>query len=165
MMSDRIAVMNRGIIEQVSSSEEIYSHPRTEFVASFIGDTNLIRGTIRQAGPGRVLLQSDRLEVLVAGDLPDGTGPADGSVSVRFERAQVGDAAATSENRYTGRVVDVIFLGSNIRYVVRLADAFDLTVQVANQGGAVYRDGDAVAVGWRAQDGILLTQRPASDGR
>jgi spermidine/putrescine transport system ATP-binding protein len=164
MMSDRIAVMNHGIIEQVSSSEEIYSHPRTEFVASFIGDTNLLRGQIRQAGPGRVLLQSDRLEVLVAGDLTDGTGP-EGSVSVRFERAQIGDAAATCENHYTGRVVDVIFLGSNIRYVVRLADAFDLTVQVANQGGAVYRDGDRVIVGWRAQDGILLARRPSSDGR
>jgi hypothetical protein len=61
--------------------------------------------------------------------------------------------------------VDVIFLGSNIRYVVRLADAFDLTVQVANQGGAVYRDGDRVIVGWRAQDGILLARRPSSDGR
>ncbi|MGQ0570648.1 MAG: ABC transporter ATP-binding protein [Armatimonadota bacterium] len=161
MMSDRIAVMHRGTIEQVGSSEEIYSRPRTEFVATFIGDTNLVRGVVREVGPHVYVLECDGLEIRVY----DATGRAaagrTASLSVRFERLQLGAAADGCENRFAGRVVDGVFLGSSIRYRARLAEGIDVIAQVPNTGGATLAQGDDVVVGWQAGDGIVLDVPPA----
>jgi ABC-type Fe3+/spermidine/putrescine transport system ATPase subunit len=155
MMSDRIAVMDRGMVEQVGTSEEIYSRPRTEFVATFIGDTNLLRGTIRAAGGGPTL-DAAGLSVRLA----DGTRvPADGtpaSLSVRFERIRIGIDASACENRLPGRVTDVVFLGALVRYRIRITGDTEIVSQVPNVGAVALQRGAETEVGWNAVDGVLL---------
>jgi spermidine/putrescine transport system ATP-binding protein len=153
MMSDRIAVMHRGIVAQLGTSEEIYSRPRTEFVATFIGDTNLLRGTIRGAA-GAAVLETQGLRVRLADRAPaEGTAA---SLSVRFERVRVGAAAGGCDNHFTGHVAEVIFLGALVRYRVRLPGGTDIVAQVPNVGTAPLQPGAETDVGWNASDGVLL---------
>lgn len=161
MMSDRIAVMHRGRVEQMGSSEEIYSRPRTEFVATFIGDTNLVRGIVRGAGPETAVLDAAGISIRVTAASGAGERPA--SVSVRFERVQLGEGAARCDNHFSGRVLETVFLGSHIRYRVRLPGDVDVTAQASNAGAGVFAPGDPVTVGWRSTDGVLL-QAPADGG-
>lgn len=139
-MSDRIAVMNAGKILQLGDPREIYERPRSRFVADFIGETNMLRGTleafdgslatvgigmvgqIRAAGAGSDLLGK-------AGELVE--------VSVRPERMTLhrpddltGDHSR--ENRLDGRVVDAIYLGTHTQFVVRFLDGQTATVHLQN---------------------------------
>lgn len=165
MMSSRIAVMNQGIIEQVGTSEEIYSCPRTEFVATFIGDTNLLRGHYFRTGPERAAVRGEGFDVIVE---PAGVPLVDGqatSVSVRFERVVLGPAAERLQTRFAGTVRDVVFLGSNIRYQVQTAAGLTLTAQAPNQGDPPHARGEVITVGWRPSDGVLVAgPLPVDDG-
>jgi spermidine/putrescine transport system ATP-binding protein len=155
MMSDRIAVMHRGRVAQLGSSEEIYSRPRTEFVASFIGDTNLLRGVIR-AGVGGLTLEAAGLRVRLAEDAAIPPAGTSASLSVRFERVRVGAEAAACDNRLAGRVTEVIFLGALVRYRVRVPGDVDIVAQVPNVGGTSLQPGAETEIGWNASDGVLL---------
>ena len=138
-MSDRIAVMNEGRIEQVGPAEEIYREPATQFVAEFIGDTNLFEG--------EVIERDGRPVVEVGGD--DGlVVPAEGrsgsaTVSVRPEDFEVGDGSRNGGGTLTGEIDERYFQGDRTNYVVD-TDADVERVQVVVQG----RD-DAVDTGER----------------
>ena len=118
-MSDRIAVFNRGRIEQIGTPEQLYDRPATRFVASFIGDTNFI--------PGRVL------------------GKAGVTVAVRPERIVLGPP---SEGALMGTINDIIFLGTARKYVIRLADGTECTALRQVSDAAAYSRGAAVALSW-----------------
>jgi spermidine/putrescine transport system ATP-binding protein len=137
-LSDRIAVMNEGRLEQIGPPEEIYHEPATEFVADFIGDTNLFEGTV---------VDRDGESVVEVGG-PDGfTVPADGhrgdvTVSIRPEDFDFADG----EGDFAGEVVERYFQGDQTNYVLD-ADSNLEEVQVVVQGreGGVER-GDHVPV-------------------
>jgi spermidine/putrescine transport system ATP-binding protein len=126
-LSDRIAVMNEGQIEQIGSPEEIYREPATEFVADFIGDTNLFDGEVVERGGEKV--------AKVGG--PDGFAvPVDGksgevTVSVRPEDFTL----ANGDGDFTGEIVERYFQGDQTNYVVD-PDADIDDVQVVLQGRA-----------------------------
>jgi spermidine/putrescine transport system ATP-binding protein len=108
-LSDRIAVMNEGHIEQIGPPEEIYREPATEFVADFIGDTNLLPGEVREV---------DGQRVVAVGSLDGFTVPADGragsvTVSVRPE-----DFELVEDGPVRGTVVERFFQGDRTNYVV-----------------------------------------------
>ncbi len=136
VMSDRIAVMNQGLIEQLGSPTEIYEEPRTAFVAEFIGTSNFLRGTLAGAEDGlaRVAL-GDGLE-LRARHRPDGPSAGAVLVMVRPEHLAIrppGDGA----NALHGTVKEVVYLGSFIRYIAELATGESVTVEEQNLPGAV----------------------------
>jgi putative spermidine/putrescine transport system ATP-binding protein len=116
-MSDRIAVFNRGCIEQIGTPEELYDRPATRFVASFIGDTNFIAGRVLGLANGVCEIETAGGRVRASVRQPIAVG-ADVSVAVRPERLALG---ATSDG-LSGVLTDVIFLGTARKYVVRLAD-------------------------------------------
>ncbi len=120
--SDLIAVMRNGRIEQAGSPEDIYERPQAEFVARFIGSTNILRG--RRAG--EMLAECDGLSLVC----DSGEFPADGSaiVSIRPHRIALGAPDGAGPNRATGTVERVVYLGPQRHYVVRLAA--DARVQV-----------------------------------
>ena len=138
-MSDRIAVMNEGRIEQVGPPEEIYREPASQFVAEFIGDTNLF--------DGEVVERDGRPVVEVGGE--DGlTVPADGrsgpaTVSIRPEDFDVANGSRDGTGTLPGEVEERYFQGDRTNYVVD-PDADVEPVQVVVQG----RD-DAVDTGER----------------
>ncbi len=116
-MSDRIAVMNQGRIEQVASPTELYERPTTPFVATFIGDTNLLEGEFDGSH-----LVTDGLRIAV---------PGPGTIAtIRPERVLIGgQVPAEVTNKFTGLVEQVTFLGSITRYRVRLPNGLRLLVE------------------------------------
>jgi spermidine/putrescine ABC transporter ATP-binding subunit len=158
-MSDGIAVMNGGRVEQVGSPQEIYDHPATRFVAGFIGNTNLIDVDVRDAGNGQATLVAGRLSFRV----PAAAGTSAGqraALSLRYERVRVGKGTDLLPNTYEARVRDVIFSGSTVHYLLALDGApIELTAEVTYDGVTpVLNPGDATRVGWEPASGLLLTE-------
>jgi spermidine/putrescine ABC transporter ATP-binding subunit len=144
-MSDRIGVMNSGRLEQVGAPAEIYDRPRTRFVAEFIGEINLIEGTI---SGGRFATADGRgLPAPAAGD-----GPA--ALALRPEKLRI---VAAGAGVIDGVVSDASFLGDQVLYSVALAGGRRLLVKEGNPGtGALRRNGAAVGLRWEAQDAAIL---------
>jgi spermidine/putrescine transport system ATP-binding protein len=138
-MSDRIAVMNRGLVEQVADPEEVYARPETTFVAGFIGVSNLMPGVVEGAGTqGRV-----RLDVGPQVEVAIGDGLAVGErchAVVRPEKLQIDTDAASVPNgnpSVEGEVESSVYLGTATQIVVRLAGDVRMTVLVPNADEAL----------------------------
>jgi spermidine/putrescine transport system ATP-binding protein len=161
-MSDRIAVMHRGRIEQVGTPDEIYERPRTRFVAEFIGLTNVLDAVVRRATGGQVELEAPGWGTLVL-PAPAVNGLVPGAavqVSVRPERCRLWPAGGAPPGWHTapGTVAARVYLGDELQYRVELGAGGAVTVAVRNDGrsDAGFRPGDPVVVGWRPEDGSLL---------
>jgi len=131
-MSDRIAVMNRGRIEQIGVPEDVYERPKTTFVAGFIGVSNLMPATV--AGPGQVRLESGPEVHGNTGDLAPGEGCY---VVVRPEKLRVelsgaGSGSSNGVPRIEGIVESSLYLGTATQIVVRFEDGVRMTVLVPN---------------------------------
>jgi spermidine/putrescine transport system ATP-binding protein len=128
-MSDRIAVMNHGRIEQIADPEQVYERPATTFVAGFIGVSNLMPGVVKSAGAkGEVKLDSG---VQVSTDV-DGFGTGDRCHAVvRPEKLRLGedDGAGPSVE---GLVESSLYLGTTTQLIVKLPDEVRMTVLVPN---------------------------------
>jgi putative spermidine/putrescine transport system ATP-binding protein len=143
-MSDRIAVMNAGRLEQAGTPAEIYDRPLTRFVAEFIGEINLIDGVLRD---GRFTLPDGRAVPTPAG----APGPA--TLALRPERARL---VARGEGALDGTVADASFLGDQVIYTVE-AGGRRLFVKERNSGsGALRATGSPVGVAWTADAGVLI---------
>lgn len=153
-MSDEIAVMNEGQVEQLGTATEIYEEPASEFVADFIGETNLIRGEYAE---------SDDSATITAGDLTFAVPPTEGAsgevaFAIRPEKIRVGDEAASQENHYTATVTDEIYKGNIGKFIMTLENNQELTVdmQIRDQGQYL-STGRSVQVGWSAENAVVLT--------
>ena len=152
-MSDRIAVFNRGRVEQVGTPEDLYERPATRFVAEFVGEINLFPGrlTAAEGASCRVETANGSLQAHPRGPIPAG---AEAVVAVRPERMQVSTAAASENGGLPGRLLDVIYLGNSRKYVVGLADGTQCMAlqhaQAAETQGL--STGQAVSLSWRPAD-------------
>lgn len=169
-ISDTIAVMNQGRIEQTGKPAEIYETPRTSFVAAFIGDTNFLEGRVTTSlgerfsraeipGLGAVMIDNDKP-----------VRPGDRiHLSLRPEKLMVSrekPAIGEWDNALPGTVEDVIYFGSHTRYWVRCgeyricAEQQHRTFQLDESAPSW---GDAVWLRWHANDGFLLEQYREED--
>ncbi|MCU0748612.1 MAG: ABC transporter ATP-binding protein [Akkermansiaceae bacterium] len=169
-ISDSIAVMNKGHIEQIGKPAEIYETPRTSFVAAFIGDTNFLEGRVTEPVSERF----SRAEipglgpVLIDNDKP--VRPNDRiHLSLRPEKLMVSREKPISgewDNAVPGTVEDVIYFGSHTRFWVRCgeyricAEQQHRTFQLDEKAPSW---GDAVWLRWHANDGFLLEQYREED--
>jgi spermidine/putrescine transport system ATP-binding protein len=154
-MSDRIAVMNRGVVEQVSDPETVYERPATTFVAGFIGVSNLMPGEVISAnGAGAQL----RLDAGPTVRTPDAAGASNGERAhavVRPEKlvlTPAGDSAPGDRPSVEGQVESSLYLGTATQMVVRLGDGTRMTVLVPNADAEARRDlpaaGDGARLSW-----------------
>jgi putative spermidine/putrescine transport system ATP-binding protein len=159
-MSDRIAVFNRGRIEQIGTPAELYERPATRFVADFLGETNFI--------PGRVLRSSGRLcQVDIAGGQFEATAPrpvADGAsvvLAVRPERLKL-DPAPPQGAGLTGVLTEIVYLGNARRAVVRLPDGRDcFSLHHAKEADAIgIAPGQAVSLSWQPEHSTVFPDTP-----
>ncbi len=157
MMSDRIAVMRNGRVEQVGTPHEVYTRPRTRFVATFIGDANLFEGRLVGRDGAGTCVEAGSLRVLAPADGPADPGAAVG-LSVRPEHVKVGRAADGLPNLWTGRVEDVVFMGSIVRFRVALADGLGVTAEMHNDEAAGVARGAHVPVGWAREHVVILQE-------
>jgi spermidine/putrescine transport system ATP-binding protein len=162
-MSDRIAVMSRGKVEQIGTPEEIYGAPASVFVASFIGSANLLPGQVGATQPPQVDLDvGARLSVPTVGDLSIGDAA---TVMVRPERLVVSSDAGPEGRTLSGTINDVIFEGSTIRLIVHLADRTELMATVdADDDLPTLEAGAPITLSWAADAPYVLQGRSAIVG-
>lgn len=130
-MSDRIAVLNRGRVEQASSPRDLYEEPANAFVADFLGVSNLMEATVLgPSGAGVEVRLGDGVSVEAQRGELSTRGPT--KVVIRPERIQVEAAGATGPNRIAGMVTNVVYLGSGLQLTIHLAFGRTVTALVAN---------------------------------
>jgi spermidine/putrescine transport system ATP-binding protein len=145
-MSDRIAVMSNGRVEQVGSPSEVYEEPVNTYVADFLGVSNLM--TARADGPG----SDGRCRVRVgefglSAARGDTAARGDVKVTIRPERVQLEPYGSSGENRLPGMVQRVVYVGSTMQVIVNLAPGQTLQALVQNQGESIgFDQGTPVAV-------------------
>jgi spermidine/putrescine transport system ATP-binding protein len=159
-MADTVAVMNAGIIEQMGSPADLYENPRSTFVANFLGQSNLIEGTVRDRGPDVVTVDMHGISV----SIPAGRAHADGEkgwIGIRPEKVLVGEEGEALDapgNTVPGGVVtDVSFVGVSTQYLVRMPWGQELQVFAQNTGHRrLFRQGERVELSWRPEYAFLL---------
>jgi len=151
-MSDRIAVMHAGKVEQLGTPEELYERPTSRFVADFIGSTNLLRGRIE--ADGRVRLTTGELVPVAHDGLAAGT---DVEISIRPESIALVPAA--TEGAIAATVEQAAYLGTTISYQVRTAGGLAMTV-LSPKTGARIPVGSDVAVSWSPSEALILGAGP-----
>jgi putative spermidine/putrescine transport system ATP-binding protein len=150
-MSDRIAVMNHGRIEQLGTPFDIYNRPATRFVSDFIGDSNLFEVAV----DGTLLRTDDGLELV--GAFAEPPRAARLSLAVRPEKMRLVGAGGRADNLLPGAVESVAFLGGSILYRVALANRRLILAVEPNDGSKqLHAPGEAVTLGWDAADAVLL---------
>ena len=135
-MSDQIAVMAQGRVEQVGSPTEIYSAPATTYVAGFLGAANIFDADVLEASTDSAVcaVMSTRVHAAVNGGCA--TGPA--AIVIRPERIALqspDDAVAADSNVIAGTVAEVVYLGSSTQVHVDVGEATTLVVEVPNHQG------------------------------
>ena len=156
VLSDRIAVMSEGRIEQVGTPEEIYAHPVNWFVADFVGESNLFRGHLGADEAGRPVAVTEsgtRIRV------PQPSFPVGSEVGVlvRPERPRLMGDGQQADNVLRGRVVEVIYVGESVKYRLRIDARHDLLVRWPfRERAGTLAAGDDVTVGWNVTDMHLV---------
>lgn len=153
-MSDRIAVMRAGRIEQLGRGEEVYERPRTPFVADFIGEANILSGSVCS-------FTDTHLEVEVCGRRLEvaGRGRAVGSqvrVAIRPEKIRLSNT--DSAHSIAGTITERIYLGDSTHWRIELLDGSRLAVQEQNLGNGLYSRGDIVYLSWDKHWAVLLEE-------
>lgn len=160
-MSDRVAVMNHGRLEQIGSPMDLYEDPRNPFVADFVGETNLLdvrvvasdaEGLTVEAGSGFTMRARPATGI---GRVP--AGPA--RMAVRPEKIRLLPAGEGIQ----AFVRDVVYAGANTNLYVSLADGTEIHLR---QTGLVQRTpGEAVCLSWTPADAIVFPDTGAGDGQ
>lgn len=159
-ISDRIAVMNKGLIQQVASPRVIYEQPENQFVADFIGVANFVDGTLVELDRKSkiVIVETEdgtRFEVIQDADIPVG---ADVLLSFRPEAVEIEDSmnAAKSKNTIEGKVRLASYLGDMVRYEVEAKNR-TFRVDVHNPvGKKLFSDGEKVQLSFPPSSGRIL---------
>jgi spermidine/putrescine transport system ATP-binding protein len=147
-MADRIVVMNHGRIEQLGDPAELYERPRTAFVASFLGVSNLLPGVV--AGPELVRLDGGQELRVAAGVLNGHTGPV--SVGIRPEKVRIG---GDGTNRVAGEIVERAYVGVSTQYVVK-TDVGQVTVYV--QGAGEHVPGEQLQLSFAPESAFVVSR-------
>ena len=155
-MSDRIVVMNNGLIEQVGTAEEIYDRPRTRFAADFVGQINLIEGEVIGTEGDYTTLQVLEGTAIRARSL---NGDARGSFAVAIRPEQLrlvmDDAEAAGANQLEGRLLGSIFSGNLLKVFIDIGMEKPLVLEDRPRNLDL-QEGASVRVAWSPSDGILL---------
>jgi spermidine/putrescine transport system ATP-binding protein len=144
-MSDRIAVMSQGRVEQVGGPKEIYEEPATAYVADFLGVSNLMDADAKGATQGGARVQLGDFELIAGKGEEDITGHV--KITIRPERVVLSPAGQTGENTVPGMVERTVYVGSIMQILVNLASGARIQAWVPNDGKVdLHPSGTAVAV-------------------
>ncbi len=164
-LSDRIAVMEKGVVLEIESPTKLYESPRTHFVADFIGTMNFFEGSVREVAAGAVTIDSELLgEVRASGSGPEFTSGSRVVVAIRPEKIQLSfEAPENVANVVEGRMGPSAYLGDRSHFYVYLPQRED-PVSVALQNLERVKDQDrrsdqAVWLNWSEDSVVLLAPK------
>jgi spermidine/putrescine transport system ATP-binding protein len=145
-MSDRLAVMSNGRVEQIGTPSEVYEEPGTAYVADFLGVSNLMDARVEgRDADGRAKVHLGDFELIAEHGDTDTVG--DVKMVIRPERVHIEPQGSVGENRVPGMVERVVYVGSIMQVLIHLAPGQTLQAWVQNQGeGLPFQQGAAVAV-------------------
>jgi spermidine/putrescine transport system ATP-binding protein len=153
-MSDRIAVMNLGVVEQIANPRELYEHPATPFVAGFIGVSNLISMRCDRVEGSNAVMEVGEGERIMA---PAQVGLRAFEITIRPEKIKLDEPDGNGGSRVSGRVIDVVYLGSTTQVMVELRTGEQLTVhQLNDEVRASPTLGDTVVLTWASQHSYVV---------
>ena len=161
-ISDRIAVMNNGNVEQIGTPKEIYEFPATRFVADFIGTSNFLSGSYRDDVNGYKRIMTPEHDVLVKSDLDLATGEKV-TVVIRPEKLAIShEKVDSTPNCLFGEIEDIIYVGTDTRYFVKIpSNGMRFQVFAQNFQHTAKRNFtwfDKVYISWDAEDTSLIRE-------
>ncbi|MGB9022465.1 MAG: ABC transporter ATP-binding protein [Candidatus Bathyarchaeia archaeon] len=146
-MSDNIAVINVGRVEQIGTPREIYDRPKTQFVANFIGETNFLDGDLRVSAefeckslPHAVSVEEEWL--------------GEGVLSIRPERVSIGPDLKGLDNLFDARIEDFVYQGSHVSVSARVGD--NLTMKIRANPTVPLKIGEKTRIGWNKTDATVI---------
>ncbi len=158
-MSDRIAVMHKGLVLQVDEPRRIYERPTTRFVADFIGSTNFLQGVLRFVNNELATVEVEGVGSVLAEAAPELVPGRTVTLAIRPERMSLKGLPGPA-NRLSGRIHEVIFVGDDTLYYVRTENGSLVMVREQNQAPAAgdpnYQPGQTVAVEWSPMSTSVL---------
>jgi len=167
VMSDRVAVMNDGVFEQIGSPQELYHRPSSAFVAGFVGDSNRWTGKVTEASGGAGLVETDQglpMKVRFAGgsNIQAG-GKVDIFIRPEFIRTErsAGDKDG-SGNHMSGKVDSLLFNGANSRVLVRSASGTLIEADITLTGSDDIQPGENVTLAWPEENAMCFAASGAS---
>ena len=151
-MSNRIAVFDDGVVQQLSTPDILYEKPENSFVAQFIGENNRMTGTVKQINgefcsvdlDGGGSVQALKVNVNKVGDKTQ--------LSVRPERVSIKSNKDQSINKFTGNVKELIYLGDHIRARLDVCGNDEFIVKIPNEGNLDLQEGSKITVSWDPKD-------------
>jgi spermidine/putrescine transport system ATP-binding protein len=161
-MSDRIAVMNGGLVEQIGPPREVYEQPQTAFVADFIGSLNALDFRVDEVDGSVAVMRvgdADRLAVLAS---PETTPGATVKVAVRPERIRVGaqrERAPVGGSVVSGTIAEIVFLGPLTQFHVDTAAGRVVSYRMDDDAAAQLREGAPVVLTWAPEHSAVLAGR------
>ena len=160
-LSDRIAVINQGKIEQIGTPSQIYEFPRTSFVADFIGDTNLFSGEITAIEASTVQIETKTGLTIVVNRNEQTPEEISQSVviSIRPEKIQLSLYPPNLPNNcFEGRLVNIMYLGTHVNYVVELLNGISINVLQPNTIGSLPDPNTPIYAWWAESDCWAISQ-------
>ncbi|NEP08607.1 MAG: ABC transporter ATP-binding protein [Okeania sp. SIO4D6] len=163
-MSDRIAVMDNGIVSQVGTPRDIYEQPANRFVADFIGETNFVEAKVASSGTTTVLESSG---VKIAGMARQSlSAGSSATLAIRPEKISLLPQSTEMDSNdanvvLDGTISEVIYIGTDTRYQVQIPTGDGLVVRVQNLGrpeDVVFESGESVKVHWLTENAQVLTE-------
>ncbi len=152
-MSDRVAVFNDGVIQQIDSPSALYEHPANAFVAQFIGENNTLPGRIESVAGGQCRVSFGggyTTGALLGPNLASGDSAC---LSIRPERVKLNGSARQLPNRLQARVQEFIYLGDHLRVRCELAGNSEFMARVpVDEVCSQMKPGDVIELGWRDED-------------
>jgi ABC-type Fe3+/spermidine/putrescine transport system ATPase subunit len=161
VMSDLIAVMDGGVLHQLAPPLEIYQRPATQFVADFIGESNMLVGSVSDAAASPLTFTTAKgLRIRTEA----GTKGAAGATHlpthliVRPEHVRMGPEAERASNRYVAEVLEVLYVGDLVKYRVVAETGDELWAKtLAPSTGQRWERGERVTVGWEPGDSLTVS--------
>ena len=151
-MSNRIAVFNDGVVQQLSTPDILYEKPENSFVAKFIGENNTLNGVVKEINGSTCVVDLDNnhgvvnaLKVNVS-EVGEKT-----QLSIRPERVSIG-SNNNSSNAFTGKIEELIYLGDHIRARLDVCGNNEFIVKVPNEGSFNHKEGDTLNLSWNSDD-------------
>jgi spermidine/putrescine transport system ATP-binding protein len=161
-MSDRLAVMSNGRIEQIGPPKEVYEEPSTAYVADFLGVSNLMDAVAYGPGDHGCKVKLGDFDLIAGEGEPDAQGEV--RLSIRPERVNLDASGTTGENRIPGMVERIVYVGSTMQVIVNVASGDKLQALVANEGEVLpFEQGTAVSVSLPREALRVLPQGEISD--
>ena len=149
-MSNRIAVFNDGVVQQLSTPDILYEKPENSFVAEFIGENNTMVGTLKKDDGDYCEVEIEGAGIVKAKKINVGSVGEKTKLSVRPERVMIN--SQKDHNSFEGVVEELIYLGDHIRARLSVCNNNDFIVKMPNEGNIVLKEKSKIKVSWDPSD-------------